>query len=88
MTFSGWDNGFGNVIIIDHQNNYRTIYGHNERNTVKRGDRIRKGQVIAQAGSTGISTGPHCHYQVEYKNRTVDPQRFLDVNIRQANRLR
>ncbi|GBR76857.1 peptidase M23, partial [Candidatus Termititenax persephonae] len=53
VSYSGWDNGFGNVVIIDHENNYRTIYGHNQRNLIKRGDRIKKGQVIAYAGSTG-----------------------------------
>ncbi|MDR2428888.1 MAG: M23 family metallopeptidase [Candidatus Margulisbacteria bacterium] len=87
VTFSGWDNGFGNVVIIDHQNGYRTIYGHNHRNLVKRGDRIKKGQVIAQAGSTGISTGPHVHYQVEYRNRTLNPENFLNLNIRSARLL-
>ncbi|GBR72462.1 peptidase M23 [Candidatus Termititenax spirochaetophilus] len=87
VAFSGWDKGFGNVVIIDHQNGYRTIYGHNQRNLVKRGDRIKKGQMIAQAGSTGISTGPHCHYQVEYNNHVINPENFLNLNIRSANLL-
>ncbi|MDR2430701.1 MAG: M23 family metallopeptidase [Candidatus Margulisbacteria bacterium] len=87
VTYSGWISGYGNCVIIDHQNNYRTLYGHNQRNLAKRGDRIKKGQAIANAGSTGLSTGPHVHYQVEYKNSAINPDAFLNLNIRSASRL-
>ena len=87
VVFSGWMNGFGYCVIIDHQNNYRTLYGHNQRNLANRGDRIKKGQIIAKAGSSGISTGTHVHYQVEYKNGAINPEPFLNLNIRTASRL-
>ena len=87
ITYSGWANGFGNVVIIDHENSYRTLYGHNQRNLVSRGDRIKKGQIIANAGSTGLSTGSHVHYQVEYRNRAINPEPFLNLNIRSASRI-
>ncbi|MDR1997784.1 MAG: M23 family metallopeptidase [Candidatus Margulisbacteria bacterium] len=87
VTYSGWANGFGNIVIIDHQNNYRTLYGHNQRNLVSSGENIKKGQIIANAGSTGLSTGPHVHYQVEYKNGIINPEPFLNLNIRSASRI-
>jgi len=87
VVHSGWVNGFGYCVIIDHQNNYRTLYGHNQRNLVSRGDRIKKGQIIANAGSSGLSTGTHVHYQVEYKNSAINPETFLNLNIRTASRL-
>jgi murein DD-endopeptidase MepM/ murein hydrolase activator NlpD len=62
------------------------MYGHNQRLLVSRGDRVYKGQIVAKAGSTGLSTGPHIHYQVEFNNKVVDPERFLDLNIRSASR--
>lgn len=84
---SGWINGYGNCVIIDHQNNYRTLYGHNQRNLVNRGERIKKGQIIAYAGSTGLSTAAHVHYEVQYQNKAINPEPFLNLNIRTASRL-
>lgn len=84
VVYSAWANGYGNMVMIDHNNGYKTIYGHNSRLLVKRGDRIFKGQVLAKAGSTGMSTGPHVHYQVEYDNKVINPNGFLDLNISSA----
>lgn len=77
VKFAGWQSGFGNVVEIDHQNGYVTVYGHNSAFTVKEGDIVRAGQVIAKAGSTGRSTGPHVHFEVHKNGRAVNPQTFL-----------
>lgn len=77
VKFAGWQSGFGNVVEIDHQNGYVTVYGHNSAFTVKEGDIVRAGQVIAKAGSTGRSTGPHVHFEVHKDGRPVNPQAFL-----------
>lgn len=77
VTFSGVKSGYGNVVIIRHGYGYTTLYGHNSRNLVKVGEKVKKGQVIALCGSTGISTGPHVHYEVWVNGRPVDPRRFL-----------
>lgn len=78
VKFAGWKSGFGNVVEIDHQNGYVTVYGHNSAFTVKEGDVVRAGQVVAKAGSTGRSTGPHVHFEVHKEGRPVNPQVFLN----------
>ena len=77
VKFAGWKNGYGNVVEIDHQNGYVTVYGHNSAFTVKEGDVVRAGQVVAKAGSTGRSTGPHVHFEVHKDGRPVNPSVFL-----------
>lgn len=62
----------GNYVAIDHGNGYITKYMHNSSLLVKKGDKVTKGQVIALSGSTGKSTGPHCHFQIEYNGVKVD----------------
>ncbi len=71
------DDGLGNYIIINHQNHYRTWYGHNYALLVKEGDYVHQGQIIALMGSTGFSTGPHCHFEIEYNGHVVDPYPYL-----------
>jgi murein DD-endopeptidase MepM/ murein hydrolase activator NlpD len=78
VKFAGWKNGFGNVVEIDHQNGYVTVYAHNSAFTVKEGDVVRAGQVVAKAGSTGRSTGPHVHFEVHKDGRPINPRAFLD----------
>jgi murein DD-endopeptidase MepM/ murein hydrolase activator NlpD len=65
--------GYGNVIMIDHGNGYQTLYAHLSVPMVKCGNSVTKGQVIAQAGSTGNSTGPHLHFEVRYNGGWIDP---------------
>lgn len=77
VTFAGRRSGYGNVVIISHGYGYSTLYGHNSRNKVKVGERVKKGQQIAFVGSTGISTGPHVHYEVRINGRAVNPRKFL-----------
>ncbi len=77
VTWSGKRYGYGNLIEIDHGNGYVTRYGHNEKNLVKVGDRVTKGQKIALMGSTGRSTGPHVHFEVLRNGREVNPEKYI-----------
>ncbi|HEC30108.1 MAG TPA: M23 family metallopeptidase [Gammaproteobacteria bacterium] len=77
VTWEGDRYGFGNMVEIDHGNGYSTRYAHNQKDLVKLGDKIRKGQVIAKMGSSGRSTGPHVHFEVLRNNRAVDPLKHL-----------
>lgn len=78
VVFSGWDKIFGNMIIIDHENNYKTEYGHNQKNMVNKGQKVFKGDVIALSGGTGRSSAPHLHYEVVKDGEPVDPLPYLD----------
>ncbi|QNU66564.1 peptidoglycan DD-metalloendopeptidase family protein [Ruminiclostridium herbifermentans] len=78
VEFSGYSSGYGNHVIIDHGNGYRTLYAHSSKLLVKKGDTIKKGQKIALVGSTGLSTGPHLHFEIRINNTPVDPTEYLD----------
>ncbi len=69
--------GYGNYIILDHGNGFKTLYGHNSALCVSVGDIVSQGDVIAYSGSTGNSTGPHLHFEIHLDDEKVDPQRFL-----------
>jgi murein DD-endopeptidase MepM/ murein hydrolase activator NlpD len=77
VTFAGWDGGLGWVVTIDHGHGYKTRYGHNHKLLVKKGARVRRGDVIALEGSTGRTTGPHVHYEVIREGTKVNPSRYL-----------
>jgi murein DD-endopeptidase MepM/ murein hydrolase activator NlpD len=77
VKLAGWAGGYGNVVVVDHGLGYSTRYGHNRQVFVKTGDRVKRGQVIALMGQTGRATGPHCHYEVWYNGRAMNPARFL-----------
>jgi murein DD-endopeptidase MepM/ murein hydrolase activator NlpD len=68
---------FGNMVTIDHGNDLETLYAHASRLHVKPGDIVRRGQKIAEVGSTGRSTGPHLHFEVHVKGQPQNPTRFL-----------
>ena len=69
--------GYGNVILIDHGNGITTTYGHNSKLKVKKGDIVKRGQLIALTGSTGYSTGPHIHFEVRVNGIPQDPKPWL-----------
>lgn len=71
---SGWGGGYGNIVVIDHGKGMKTRYAHLHRMNVKAGQQVSQGQVIGQVGSTGMSTGPHLHYEVWQNGRPVDPR--------------
>ena len=75
VTFSGRKGGYGKLIIVKHANGYQTYYGHCSRLLKKRGQRVEQGQVIARVGSTGVSTGPHVHYEVRVKGKPLNPNK-------------
>lgn len=77
VVFAGEKVGYGNIVTIDHGYGYVTRYGHNSSLTVKVGDKVDKGDVIAKVGSTGRSTGPHVHYEVLVNGIPVNPLKFI-----------
>jgi murein DD-endopeptidase MepM/ murein hydrolase activator NlpD len=77
VTYAGVRSGYGNVIEIDHGNGYMTRYAHNSQLDVHPGQHVQVGDVVAQAGSTGRSTGSHVHFEVWYDGRVVNPLAFV-----------
>lgn len=77
VVYSGWISGYGNAVIIDHGSGISTLYGHNQSLAVSEGQSVSKGSVIAYAGSTGNSTGPHCHFEVDVNGSPVNPMGYL-----------
>jgi len=80
VIWSGRHFGYGNMIEISHGNGYVTRYAHNKKNLVVVGDKVGKGQIIAEMGSSGRSTGPHVHFEVERNGRHVNPRKFVSIN--------
>jgi len=81
--------GYGNHVVIQHGYGYETLYGHLYRIKARLGQRVKRGEVIGWVGSTGKSTGPHCHYEVRINGQEVDPVYFFynDLNAEQYDRL-
>ena len=77
VTYAGWMSGYGYLVRIDHGNGYVTYYGHNSSLTVSVGQHVYKGQQIARVGSTGNSTGNHCHFEVRYNGVAKNPLNYL-----------
>lgn len=77
VIFSGWQSGYGYLVKIDHQNGFVTYYGHNSQNLVSVGQKVYKGQQIAKMGSTGNSTGNHCHFEVRYNGVARNPLNYI-----------
>lgn len=77
VVLADWISGYGNAVIIDHGNGTSTLYGHNSELAVSEGQSVSKGQVVAYAGSTGNSTGPHVHFEVRVNGDPVDPMGYL-----------
>jgi murein DD-endopeptidase MepM/ murein hydrolase activator NlpD len=77
VSFSGWMNGYGRVVIVTHSSGLQTVYAHNSVNLVREGQRVRQGDPIARVGSTGNATCPHLHFEIRQGGRPVDPLQFL-----------
>ena len=71
------DGGYGNLIIIKHEDNMSTYYGHLSKYNVRVGDKIKKGDVIGEVGNTGFSTGPHLHFELRVDGNAVDPTEYI-----------
>lgn len=77
VIYSGWMGGYGYCVMISHGGGLVSLYGHNSSLVVGEGQRVSQGQVIAYAGSTGYSTGPHCHFEVRVHGEVTDPLNYL-----------
>jgi murein DD-endopeptidase MepM/ murein hydrolase activator NlpD len=74
---AGWESGYGNVLEIDHGFGIRTKFAHCSKLLVRMGQRVDRGQVVAEVGNTGLATGPHLHYEVHVNGKPVDPLRYV-----------
>lgn len=77
VSVSGYGAGNGNVVVIEHGHGFSTVYAHNDRNTARVGQTVKRGEQIAMAGATGVATGVHVHYEVWRQGRPVDPADFI-----------
>lgn len=77
VTLAGRHEEYGLVVIIKHAGGFETLYGHNSQLLARAGQTVERGQVIARSGSTGVSTGPHLHYEVRYQGQALDPAPLL-----------
>lgn len=77
VTYSGYNGNYGNMIVISHGYDYETVYAHNNKNVVKVGDQVTKGDLIGYIGSTGRSTGPHVHFEVHFEGKQINPRKTL-----------
>lgn len=77
VAFAGVRGGYGNCVIVQHSDNYETLYGHLSSISVKQGQQVAKGQPVGRVGSTGASTGNHLHYEVHKNGTPVDPTPYL-----------
>ena len=77
VTRAGWHNSYGYLVVIKHDNGIETYYAHNSSLVVSVGEKVYQGQVIARAGSTGNSSGVHCHFEVRVRGSAVNPLNYL-----------
>jgi murein DD-endopeptidase MepM/ murein hydrolase activator NlpD len=83
-----FDNGFGNYIIIKHKHGYYTRYAHMQAFKAKVGQRVQQNEVIGWIGNTGLSTGPHLHYEVHVGSDVVDPYKYINIRSSIAKAVR
>ncbi len=78
---TGWKQGYGNAIQINHGFGYETLYAHLSAIKVRTGQRVKRGDIIGLVGNTGKSTGPHLHYEVHYRGQAVNPMNFFFLDL-------
>jgi murein DD-endopeptidase MepM/ murein hydrolase activator NlpD len=86
VAFVGWRSGYGRTVIVDHGGGVTTLYAHNSSFATKVGERVIKGQVIAYVGTSGLSTGPHCHYEIRRNDRPINPVAYLGTDLFTASK--
>ncbi|MDI6731426.1 MAG: M23 family metallopeptidase [Candidatus Margulisbacteria bacterium] len=87
VSSTGWQRGYGRTVVVDHGRGISTLYAHNSSFAVSVGQKVKKGQVISYVGTSGYSTGPHLHYEVQRNGRPVNPTAYLNLNILSASRV-
>jgi murein DD-endopeptidase MepM/ murein hydrolase activator NlpD len=80
VVFSGWKEGYGRVVEIEHQDGLTTLYAHNLKNMVEEGEGISRYQVIALVGNSGMSTGSHLHYEVRRNGKAINPTKVTRIS--------
>jgi len=78
VIFAGRSGAYGRMVVIDHGNGFETRYAHLASTTVRKGERVRRGELIGRVGKSGNATGYHLHYEVRQNGRPVDPWPFMD----------
>ncbi len=81
VSFVGWKQGYGNTVILDHGFGYQTLYAHLFKALVRKGQKVRRSDIIALVGNTGKSTGPHLHYEVRLNGKPVDPRNYYFYDL-------
>ena len=81
VTYASWKQGYGNCIIIDHGFGYQTVYAHMSKYHARVGQKVKRGEVIGEVGNTGISTGPHLHYEVIVRGRYDNPSKYYYMDL-------
>lgn len=76
VSFASWSPGNGNIVVLEHGQGFSTVYAHNSKNLVKVAQTVHRGDVVADAGSTGVTTGSHVHYEVWKNGQYVNPKTF------------
>ncbi|MBL7666014.1 MAG: M23 family metallopeptidase [Bacteriovoracaceae bacterium] len=74
--------GYGNMVIVDHGSHIRTVYAHNRKNLVRKGQRVERGQLIARVGKTGKASGNHLHFEVRNRETPLDPMKYFRRPVR------
>ena len=82
VSFVGWQNGYGQLVVVDHGGGLTTRYGHLSHIDVELNQTVARAQLLGKVGSTGRSTGPHLHYETRIDGEAVDPQKFLRAGVR------
>ena len=77
VVFAGGHAEYGITLVIDHGNDIKTLYGHLTKTLVQAGDAVQRGQIVAQTGNTGRSSGPHLHYEIQVSGKPVNPRSYL-----------
>jgi murein DD-endopeptidase MepM/ murein hydrolase activator NlpD len=81
---TGWQQGYGNCVQINHGFGYLTLYGHMSKINVRNGQKVKRGEVIGEVGNTGKSTGPHLHYEVHLRGTVMNPHHFYFMDLSPA----
>jgi murein DD-endopeptidase MepM/ murein hydrolase activator NlpD len=80
VILAGWQNGYGQLVVVDHGDGVSTAYAHQSQIRVSEGQAVDRGQRLGDVGSTGRSTGPHLHFEVRVNGSTIDPRRVLPAS--------